>query len=74
MDAVVTVTRTITTGSGMTISETASATLADDLVLDDQTEGRRRHVLAHFLFQSLPQLQARKSPPCPPPTSPNSNN
>lgn len=75
MDSLVTVSRTISNGSGVTVSETVSATLADDLVLDDDTEGSRRHVLAHFLFLSLPQLQPTKSPPsCPPPTSLHSNN
>ena len=66
----VTVSRTVAL-DGYTCTETATATLADDLVLDDVTESLRRQMLAEALFQSLPSIQAQSliaQPPCKPPT------
>ena len=62
----VTVSRTITQG-GISITESATASLADDLVLDDFTESSRRACLAHALFDALPQLNPPHPPKCPPP-------
>ena len=66
----VTVSRTVAV-DGCVCTETATATLADDLVLDDLTESLRRQMLADALFRSLPSIQAIQ-PSCKPPiNSPN---
>ena len=41
---------------GVVIVECATATLADDLVLDDLTEALRRSTLANSLFSTLPSV------------------
>jgi hypothetical protein len=61
----VTVSRTIHC-NGCTITENVTADLPDIVTLDDMTEAGRRHLLAQFLFLSLPSLQPK--PPAHPPT------
>ena len=74
-DRVVTVSRTVTVGEH-SITETAWAELADDVVLDAFTEAYQRATLATLLFKSLPSIQAKLSHQCqdkpsPPPPPPN---
>ena len=67
----VTVSRTIC-HDGCTITETVTASLSDNLVLDDITEASRRLLLAELLFSSLPSLQPQHIPhKCKPTNLPN---
>ena len=78
-DRLVTVSRTVTVGAN-SVTETAWAELADDVVLDAVIEAHRRAVLASLLFSSLPSVQSKRSRQCqdqtppPPPPPPHSRN
>lgn len=63
----ITISRTVAV-DGVVVTETASAPIADDLTLDDETESSRRYSIAVALFLSLPSLKSQSiPPPCQPP-------